>query len=168
MRTVGLGPSPPVLQAAIGVGWLNDSGLNRRMGWGKGDEGRLAARKHLELVVGNGFHGVYRGQEPVGWVTYEKDRETIRLELFFPKKHLGKGYGVAILEQLLDEAFRKDVPRVEIEVVEGNVPARKFLKHMGWHPESQRWSRVWCDGRWLDTFPYSMTPKRWKQKRREK
>lgn len=146
---ITLGPPDPFFtRRAEEEGWLDDEELNHVMGWGRGLEGRVKARRDLLSAAQNGFLVVYRRGEPVGWMTIEEDpesREILISHLILSTEASGEGVGAAAVALLLDRAFRAGAFRVAVSPLAINREAIHFFGQMGFRSEGKLRGRVWME-----------------------
>ena len=158
-----LGPiTNQTTEVALAQGWFDDEVENRKQGFGKGDQGRLLARKGLLQVLSRDKEipnthmlGITIGVEPVGYVTLEAQPapfRTVDVFVYLVPSVRGKGYFKQVLDSLLGPLFQaRDVYRVEVEVMRINKSAIKALRQYGFVQESVKKGTRWMDGNVYDS-----------------
>ncbi len=89
-------------------------------------------RKYAEVIL------AYESETPVGFALFFHNYSTFRAkpgmyleDLFVQPEHRGKGYGKALLQQVIAIAKARNCGRVEWSVLDWNTPAIDFYKSMG-------------------------------------
>jgi len=147
-------------------GWLDDAETNYLMGWGKGHDGRVRARKETaKMLDTEDSLAIVACDKPVGWIRLESvaDRE-LRLEPFIAPLHRQSLYrvGPTALVQALDRTFEGRTFRVEVEVLMPNSRVCRVFRALGFRDEGRRFSRRWVGESPYDTLALSMTKPMWK------
>ena len=175
-----LGPiTNQTTEVALAQGWFDDEVENRKQGFGKGDQGRLLARKGLLQVLSRDKEnpnthmlGVTVGVEPVGYVVleaHEAPLRTVELYVYLAPSVRGQGYFKEILDSLLGPLFQaRDVYRVESEVMRINKPAIKALRQYGFVQESVKKGTRWMDGNVYDSVMLRVLRPEFKDRDKEK
>lgn len=89
-------------------------------------------RSYAEVLL------AYEWETPVGFALFFHNYSTFRAkpgiyleDLFIQPEYRGKGYGKALLQQLIEIAKERNCGRVEWSVLDWNTPAIDFYKSMG-------------------------------------
>jgi len=152
-RDVELAEANEALRAAA-LQWLGDEQTNSILGFSKGIKGSVEAKAvvaaALEREGPYGLLGIYRANEPVGYVLLKEAsqvRKAVRFLMVLAPEARGKGIAPAALADLADRVLLSArVHRLETEILATNRAAKKWLKHEGFVQESFRKHSWWNDG----------------------
>ncbi len=83
---------------------------------------------------------------PAGVLVYRRVRDALRIEALgvFPEARR-QGWGLWLLEQAEEEARRRGVARLELQVSSGNLAAFALYLRAGFRPRPRRWTELWLE-----------------------
>ena len=160
-----LAPPNERLTAAVATeGWLDDERSNQDAGYGSGEIGAQRAYEgFVEAYEGGSLFGVFRGEEPVGFVVLTK-----------PGKRLAQFHGVLaprfrgtvlsgrLVDAVAGATLGNGTYRLETEVLTRNQRVLRLLKGMGFVAEGAHKGRHEMDGRRETTMTLRMLRSEWK------
>lgn len=80
-------------------------------------------------VLNNHFNPEY---ENINWICDAKPHEIIIIHAFaVDSNHTGKGIGKEVFNQIKANAFKNNIMTIRIDIIDGNIGARKVFKKFG-------------------------------------
>ena len=130
----------------------------------------VQTREYLELIrKKGGVHlvVVLEGNEIVGWcdvapAMFEGLSHVGRLGMGLLLKYRGQGWGKRLLAQTLEEAFLKNIERIELEVFSSNQGAVGLYRSAGFREEGKKRNGRKIDGRFDDILLFGLLREEWR------
>ena len=103
--------------------------------------------------------------EPIGLVVVRVDRpeaRSVELSLLVDADHWGQGFGIDIVQTILEACFAGwGVHRIGVRVEEGNERALALYRRLGFIEEGRLRQAAFREGRHADVFLFSLLAEEW-------
>lgn len=151
------------------VKWLNNQNVNKYIGDTIGKKTTLKEQKewfdNYEKSKNKKFFTICDNEKPIGWMGLSKISKTNKnADVFIAigeDEYRGKGVGKIAILWLIDYAFKKlKLHKINLGVIEYNIPAIKLYKSVGFEIEGKMKDEIFHKGKYYNSFSMAIFNKK--------